>query len=62
VRKKAYNLISGAQVIHKTQPSSFTDTDLQAHLDKLGKKKIVLAGPSPFSPLTHPLTHALPTY
>ena len=26
------------------QPSSFTDTDLKEHIDKLGKKKIVLAG------------------
>ena len=34
------------QVIHKTQPSSFTNTDLKEHIDKLGKKKIVLAGKS----------------
>ena len=34
------------QVIHKQHPSSFTGTDLQDHLDKVGKKKIVLAGMS----------------
>ena len=28
----------------KQHPSSFTGTDLGEHLDKLGKKKIVLAG------------------
>lgn len=32
------------KVIHKQHPSSFTGTDLAEHLDKLGKKKIVLAG------------------
>lgn len=28
----------------KQHPSAFTDTDLEKHLEKLGKKKIVLAG------------------
>lgn len=32
------------KVVHKQHPSSFTGTDLAEHLDKLGKKKIVLAG------------------
>lgn len=32
------------KVVHKQHPSSFTGTDLHEHLDKLGKKKIVLAG------------------
>ena len=32
----------------KTQPSSFTGTDLNEHLEKLGKKKIVLAGKSSY--------------
>ena len=32
------------KVIHKQHPSSFTGTDLAEHLDKLGKKKIVLVG------------------
>ena len=32
------------KVIHKQHPSSFTGTDLAEHLDRLGKKKIVLAG------------------
>lgn len=31
-------------MIHKQQPSSFTGTDLNEHLKKLGKNKIVLAG------------------
>lgn len=31
-------------MIHKQQPSSFTGTDLDEHLKKLGKKKVVLAG------------------
>jgi len=35
-----------AQVIHKQHPSSFTGTDLSEHLEKVGKKKIVLAGKS----------------
>jgi len=42
-------------VIHKQHPSSFTGTDLNEHLEKLGKKKIVLAGaPLPVSPLVPP--------
>ncbi|KAL2057400.1 hypothetical protein ABVK25_002453 [Lepraria finkii] len=32
------------KVIHKQHPSSFTATDLSDHLEKVGKKKIVLAG------------------
>ena len=32
------------KVVLKQHPSSFTRTDLAEHLDKLGKKKIVLAG------------------
>lgn len=32
------------QVIHKAKPCSFSDTELHAHLEKLGKKKIVLGG------------------
>ena len=28
----------------KQHPSAFTGTDLNVHLEKLGKKKIVLAG------------------
>ncbi|KAK3175868.1 hypothetical protein OEA41_007190 [Lepraria neglecta] len=32
------------KVIHKQHPSSFTGTDLSDHLEKVGKKKIVLAG------------------
>ena len=31
-------------MVHKTHPSSFTDTVLHEHLQSLGKKKIVLAG------------------
>ena len=38
------------QVVHKMQPSSFTDTDLKEHIDKLGKKKLVLAGNFPLFP------------
>jgi len=34
----------GEKIVHKTQPSSFTKTDLKEHLEKIGKKKIVLAG------------------
>lgn len=34
------------KVVLKQHPSSFTGTDLHEHLDKLGKKKIVLAGMS----------------
>ncbi|KAH8666023.1 isochorismatase hydrolase [Tricladium varicosporioides] len=34
----------GEKVVHKTQPSSFTDTVLHEHLQNLGKKKIVLVG------------------
>lgn len=34
----------GEKEIRKQHPSSFTGTDLDAHLEKLGKKKIVLAG------------------
>ena len=33
-------------MIHKQHPSSFTATDLSDHLEKVGKKKIVLAGMS----------------
>ena len=32
------------QVIHKPNPCAFTETMLDAHLKKLGKKKIVLVG------------------
>ncbi|KAL2037080.1 hypothetical protein N7G274_010207 [Stereocaulon virgatum] len=32
------------KVIHKQYPSSFNGTGLSDHLDKLGKKKVVLAG------------------
>lgn len=32
------------KVVLKQHPSSFTGTDLNEHLEKLGKKKIVLAG------------------
>ena len=31
-------------MVVKQHPSAFTGTDLDAHLEKLGKKKIVLAG------------------
>lgn len=37
-------LIWGLQEIFKHHPSSFTGTDLDAHLKKLGKSKIVLVG------------------
>ena len=40
-------------MVLKQHPSSFTGTDLAEHLDKLGKKKIVLAG-------THLHTLSLP--
>lgn len=45
-RKTRYSLTSSTweQVVHKQHPSSFTGTDLQEHLEKVGKKKIVLAG------------------
>lgn len=33
-------------MVHKQHPSSFTGTDLGEHLEKVGKKKIVLAGGS----------------
>ncbi|RDW84240.1 hypothetical protein BP6252_01830 [Coleophoma cylindrospora] len=32
------------KIVHKTHPSSFTDTVLHGHLQSLGKKKIVLVG------------------
>ncbi len=32
------------KVIHKQFPSSFTDTDLKEHLEKIGKKKVVVTG------------------
>ncbi|KAL9126760.1 MAG: hypothetical protein Q9175_007867 [Cornicularia normoerica] len=35
---------AGEKVVLKQHPSSFTGTDLAAHLDRLGKRKIVLAG------------------
>jgi len=48
----------GEKVIHKEHPSSFAGTDLKEHLDKIGKKKVVLAGmgsfPSTFSCKSHP--------
>lgn len=34
----------GEMVVHKSHPSSFTQTDLKEQIDKTGKKKIVLAG------------------
>ncbi|MCJ1279432.1 hypothetical protein MMC21_007256 [Puttea exsequens] len=34
----------GEKIIHKNHPSSFTSTPLAAHLNSLGKTKIVLAG------------------
>ncbi len=40
-------------MIHKQQPSSFTGTDLDEHLKKLGKNKIVLAGTSFISFVVH---------
>lgn len=43
-RAKTDVCVPWLQVIHKQHPSSFTGTDLQAHLEKVGKKKIVLAG------------------
>ncbi|OAA64269.1 Isochorismatase-like protein [Niveomyces insectorum RCEF 264] len=35
---------AGEAVVHKTQPGSFTGTDLQAHLEAAGHKKVVLVG------------------
>ena len=32
------------KVIHKEFPSSFTGTDLKDHLEKIGKKKVVVTG------------------
>ena len=34
----------GEKVIHKVKPCSFSDTELHSHLEKLGKKKVVLGG------------------
>jgi hypothetical protein len=36
--------LEGEIIVHKTEPCSFTKTDLQDHLERVGKKKIVLAG------------------
>lgn len=41
-----FDFLNGGQVIRKEQPSSFTGTDLQERIGKLGKKKLVLAGGS----------------
>jgi len=39
-------------MIHKVKPCSFSDTELHSHLEKLGKKKIVLGGD--YLPLLYP--------
>ena len=52
------------QVIHKAKPCSFSDTDLHAHLEKLGKKKVVLGGvdPAPDQPAKDLLIPAQATW